>query len=327
MIVCPAGWKLPDRGEWNTLISALGTIPGKNLKAKSSEWGDAYGTNASGFTALPGGARTDGYTQLGMSGHWWTATQTSNTENYSYTKTIGSGNGVGESTGSGAANGVNGAVENQLSVRCIKGEKTASLIQEGAPLVDTRDNNKTYRTVVIGTQRWMAENLNYETENSKCYLDGASNCAIYGRLYTWADAMDTVASYIPPAGTVRQGICPNGWHLPSKAEWDDLLRIVGANPGKKLKAKSSEWDNAYGTDAYGFAALPSGALINTGFTQLGMSSHWWTSTGTSNTGNYSYTKTIGSGNGVGESTGSGAANGVTGLRTNLISVRCVENAQ
>ena len=113
---------------------------------------------------------------------------------------------------------------------------------------DERDG-QTYRTVKIGTQIWMAENLNYETANSYCYKDYASNCTKYGRLYTWAAA--TTA-------------CPTGWHLPDTTEWNVLFTAVGgfSTAGKMLKSTSgwndySGWDGN-GTDAYAFSALPAG---------------------------------------------------------------------
>ena len=139
---------------------------------------------------------------------------------------------------------------------------------------DERDG-QTYRTVKIGTQTWMAQNLNYETANSYCYKDYASNCTKYGRLYTWAAAMDSVGTWsangkgcgyrstCTPTYPVR-GICPEGWHLPDTTEWRSLFTAVGgfSTAGKMLKSTSgwndySGWDGN-GTDAYAFSALPAG---------------------------------------------------------------------
>jgi len=120
-------------------------------------------------------------------------------------------------------------------------------------LKDSRDG-KNYKTVKIGTQTWMAENLNYNADGSKCYNNSENNCQKYGRLYNWATAVNA---------------CPNGWQLPSNAEWDALYRFADgtsgtSNPyesetaGKYLKATSGWNSGGNGTDAYGFTALPGG---------------------------------------------------------------------
>ncbi len=138
---------------------------------------------------------------------------------------------------------------------------------------DARDG-QTYKTVKIGDQVWMAENLNFETDKSSCYSYSVEYCDKYGRLYTWAAAMDSAGTwsanskgcgcckYCSPTYPVR-GVCPDGWHLPTLAEWNTLFTAVGDSSvaGKKLKSMSgwSGWiSDGNGTDDFGFSALPVG---------------------------------------------------------------------
>ncbi|SMG15577.1 fibrobacter succinogenes major paralogous domain-containing protein [Fibrobacter sp. UWB13] len=149
-------------------------------------------------------------------------------------------------------------------------------------LTDSRDG-LTYKTVKIGNQVWMAENLNYADstktpsllKRSWCYNNVAANCDVVGRLYTWAAAIDSVALYDAGKGidcgfgktctlpAKVQGICPSGWHLPTKAEWETLFTEVGGEltAGKILKSQTG-WNydgrNGNGTDGVGFSALPAG---------------------------------------------------------------------
>ena len=117
-------------------------------------------------------------------------------------------------------------------------------------IIDERDG-QAYKIVKIGDQWWMAENLNYaytgvpydysgntSDSTSWCYGNDPANCTKYGRLYTWAAAMDSVGTWstngkgcgdgktCSPTYPVR-GICPTGWHLPSQAEWNTLFQVVG----------------------------------------------------------------------------------------------------
>ena len=137
-------------------------------------------------------------------------------------------------------------------------------ITAGTALKDTRDG-KSYRTVVIGDQTWMGENLNYQTSNSKCYGNDASNCAKYGKLYNWNDALSA---------------CPVGWHLPSNAEWNTLTRVVGGSTaGTRLKSKTGWSNNGNGTDDVGFSALPGGNGNSDGnFLNAGDNGYWWSAT-------------------------------------------------
>jgi uncharacterized protein (TIGR02145 family) len=88
-----------------------------------------------------------------------------------------------------------------------------TVLAAAASLADQRDG-QVYRTVIIGQARWFAQNLNYETPDSRCHGELAANCALHGRLYRWDEAMTA---------------CPPGWHLPSDREWQDLEIAIGMN--------------------------------------------------------------------------------------------------
>jgi len=131
---------------------------------------------------------------------------------------------------------------------------------------DPRDG-QAYKTVVIGSQTWMAQNLNYKptSGNSWCYSNTASNCTTYGRLYDYPTALTA---------------CPTGWHLPNTTAWNTLEAYVGgaATAGTALKANSTLWSTNIGTDAYGFSALPGGLYNGTAFYNVGDYGEWWTAT-------------------------------------------------
>ncbi len=136
------------------------------------------------------------------------------------------------------------------------------------------------RSVTIGTQVWMAENLNCDVSGSKCYDDDPANCAKYGRLYDWETA---------------KTVCPSGWHLPSNDDWNELLRWVDERngngnygygdgggciygsykAGRYLKVSSGWFSDGNGTDEYGFSALPGGG---DGYNEnAGERGYWWSS--------------------------------------------------
>jgi uncharacterized protein (TIGR02145 family) len=121
-----------------------------------------------------------------------------------------------------------------------------------------------FKTVKIGKQVWMAENLNIDIQGSKCYEDKPENCKKYGRLYYYGIAVQA---------------CPKGWHLPSDAEWQMLVDFVGGNAGQKLKAKDGWNEGGNGTDDYGFSALPGGSGYSDGdFNYVGKDGYWWSAT-------------------------------------------------
>ena len=153
-------------------------------------------------------------------------------------------------------------------------------------LVDERDG-QTYRTVIIGEQEWMAENLNYAylqptstlDSSSWCYDNDPANCETYGRLYLWSAAVDSAALFsedgrgfgydgidcefdkdlhvLCDIKGVTRGACPSGWHLPNYDEWEELFKWGNYSNGH-LKSRYNWDDSLAGTDDYGFEALPSG---------------------------------------------------------------------
>jgi len=144
---------------------------------------------------------------------------------------------------------------------------------EGTPV---EYGGEIYKTVVIGTQTWFKRNLNYDVDGSRCYNGQDSYCATYGRLYDWNAAMNA---------------CPEGWHLPSSADWNILMKFLNPNcsdnshcakAGTKLKAISG-WNVVggvpQGTDDYGFTALPGAAVYLSGHVdEIGGIGIWWSST-------------------------------------------------
>jgi len=165
---------------------------------------------------------------------------------------------------------------------------TVTAVFESTNYVDVRDGNK-YRMVQIGGQVWMGENLNYEIGNgtkSWCYDNKPENCEKYGRLYNWSTAMNNApSSELSPSGV--QGVCPSGWHLPSRAEWTELINITGP-AGRTLQSTQ-----ANGTDDYNFSALFSGmksGYDNNPFLYVGEDAIWWTATEKDN--DLAYTRSI-----------------------------------
>jgi uncharacterized protein (TIGR02145 family) len=182
-----------------------------------------------------------------------------------------------------------------------------------------------YKTVVIGTQTWMAENLNYNpsTGNSACYENKASNCITYGRLYDWSTAMSLSASCNNSSScsvqSKHRGICPSGWHIPSHAEWYALETAVSVSTGTTLKALSGWYNNSSGTDGtdgFGFSALPGGiGYSSSSFYNVGGLGYWWSAT--------EYTASIAYSRGMSYS----SAFVSTGIdsKSYLYSVRCVQD--
>lgn len=317
---CPDGWHLPTIDEFETLFATIGgqSTAGKKLKSTSGWNNDGNGTDDFGFTALPTGIRYGKDKYYNYEGHhanfWSSIKNGSDSAEY-----------VNMFYDYDNARQLVHDKNDGMSVRCLKGEaevpsgwswdvpKDARLNPniKYDTMVDPRDK-QVYKVVKIDvpdtnySQVWMAENLNYadsvKTPSLKgrnwCYNDDEKNCKVSGRYYSWAAAIDSVAlandskepldcGYGKKCGLDRavQGICPEGWHLPTLREWSLLCEAIGdyRTCGEPLKALTG-WNyagtpNNNGTDLYGFAALPTGRRISaTSWEKVGSDVYYWSST-------------------------------------------------
>jgi uncharacterized protein (TIGR02145 family) len=165
---------------------------------------------------------------------------------------------------------------------------TSTNAQQFGTFKDPRDG-KTYKTIKIGTQTWMAENLNVgkfrngdaipEAKTDEewtvkkaawCYYENdPKNGEKYGRLYNWYALTDP------------RGLAPEGWHVPSAEEWKKLSSFLGgiAAAGTKMKSKSGWNENGNGTNESGFSGLPGSLRYETGqFNDIGRMGYWWSTT-------------------------------------------------
>ena len=301
--ICPSGWRLPRKADWETLFSAVGGqgTAGKILKTQTGWNNNGNGMDAVGFSGWPAGdGNGRGSSNFKGDGtYFWSSTESSdygaffvslyyridstflnhNDKDYAYSVRC-----VKESVGELPSSSVvsSSSVASSSSIAMAAPCKTESEDNcEYGTLTDNRDD-QTYKTVKIGNQVWMAENLNYADSvktpslkgKSWCNANDSDNCVKYGRLYTWAAAIDSVKLYTETSmdcgyygqacalPDLVQGICPTGWHLPSKSDWDALITAVGdwrPTAGKVLKSQSDWNGDGRGEDSFGFSALPAGS--------------------------------------------------------------------
>ena len=216
------------------------------------------------------------------------------------------------SSSAASSSSIKSSATSSSSVAPVSSSSSSTVSPTYSTLTDDRDG-QTYKTVKIGEQWWMAENLNYaytgvpfkdgdyaSDSTSWCYDNDAANCAKYGRLYTWAAATDSVGTWstnskgcgygtaCSPTYPVR-GICPEGWHLPTNAEFETLFTAVGgqSTAGKMLKSTSGWNSSGNGTGAYSFSALPAGYRNNYGnYNDEGNGTYFWSSTESTSDGAY-----------------------------------------
>jgi uncharacterized protein (TIGR02145 family) len=167
---------------------------------------------------------------------------------------------------------------------------------------------QTYHTVQIGSQCWLVENINAgtmidslqkQTNNGViekyCFGDNTANCATYGGLYQWGEALQyqngasDTSSPIPDINDNVKGICPSGWHIPAQAEFLALLTTISWD-GNAMKAIGQGLGKGAGTDTSGFSALLGSFRNNDGnFKTLSSCAVFWSSMEQNTTTSYSLT--------------------------------------
>ena len=264
--VCPDGWHLPTKAEFEELIQYVVSENGESevvqkLKSANGWASNSNGTNDYGFTILPAGywhPSTGQFAYAGYGMDFWTFTEDNSDDAYLINISFDT-----ESIPRIIAQ----TKEYGFSVRCLKGDPIINATDFLNPektygeFTDSRDD-QVYKTIQIGDQTWMAQNLNYNITGSKCYGDQASNCDFYGRLYDWKTARE---------------VCPTGWHLPKITDFKTMVEKIGTDANKKLLSKQNSGNETM-TDDYGFSAILAGYYDYEKYKDNGNATHFWSFT-------------------------------------------------
>lgn len=318
--ICPAGWHIPAIGEWEQLTNYLesqrvyhagdiSTNIAKSLASQENWLEDTVYTysigntstnnNATGFSALPAGSYSD---STGAYACFWSCSGEQPTAISVFRLDYNLPGTTADMLSPDAV----------ASVRCVRDveEIADGFACPGTPTVTDVDGN-VYNTIMIGGQCWMKENLRtrYYADYTALaqgevlsdsvpyyYLPSVeeTELPLYGVLYNWSAVMGSQPSSASVPSNV-QGICPDGWHVPSQAEWMALNHYVGSQAeyrcgsssnsiGKALagtygwRPSSSTCDTGDTTtvhNATGFSALPAGHYPNNA---TGVTATFWSST-------------------------------------------------
>lgn len=262
--LCPDGWNVPSLQEWELLVmnvkrsmdsSYVYGLMADTIWQASFYFGREKDTdvNRTGFSAHPLSAHYGDETyELWNTANFWgrtIATRWINTLRV-WTFSIDAEKRKAEPS-------LVDVNDLYMPIRCIRDDGRAG------SMLDARDN-VTYKTIKIGTQTWMAENLKTVTEEgSSCRGRSLDSCEVYGRLYTW---------------DVARKICPSGWHLPHKSEFETLYEYVKKNVdlygvGEALMAYE-RWGTLEARDFFDFNALPSGYRSHNIYSDAKQAAFW-----------------------------------------------------
>jgi len=344
--LAPNGYLIPSDAEWTILTDYLGGEAVAGTKMKSNiGWN---GNNSSGFAGLPGGYRKydGGFNDIYANGYWWSSSESS--PNVAWLRYL--------NYNDGSVLRSNGFKSYGFSVRCLREEtSTCTFVYSswsacsnniqtrtyasspsgcsGTPPADSIQricNSVILTSVQIGNQIWTQKNLDVTTYRNGdvipqvqdastwsnlttgawCYYqNNTANGTIYGKLYNWYAVNDP------------RGLAPNGYHIPSDAEWTILTDYLGGASiagGKMKEAGTSHWlsPNAYATNLSGFRGLPGGFRnVNGNFNSIGANGYWWSSSET--TTEKAWYRSLSSNN--------GNVSSYNDLKLYGFSVRCLED--
>ena len=310
--VCPSGWHIPTKAEVQDLLDYISSPSA--LRSAGSNW-NYPGTDAYGLSFVGAGNWSDSYFEdlhkyevmwiyipgslqyfLLISGSSNTAEIWDHSSNkyYSTVRCIKGDGIVPASSSSLSSSSYSSSSYSSSSQRSSSSQHqdiTEPLLEAGdqfnptidyGTLTDTRDG-KTYKTVVVEGTTWMAENLNYagnEIGESFCFNDEDRYCELYGRLYSRDAAMNSTSCKYNGncnlgSGPI-QGVCPDGWHIPTTSEAQDLVNLANGLARPLNSAKGWKTDITPGTDTYGLSFLGAGSYTSdTGFKNLGQYENIW----------------------------------------------------
>ena len=216
--ICPDGSHLPSHDEWMQLFSYL---------EKHSKEREDFANQIGGFYDYRGDYKNESYESLYWSSTEYDVTGTSYGFEYAWLVAVRGDLSLDKDN----SHKITGAY-----VRCVRAATLDESSSSNAETVESSNSvyNPDAESVRIGAQVWSTRNLDTPVEGSMCYDDDPENCEKYGRLYTWALAMDVETKFdAEQLGEVvhpYRGVCPSGWHLPSDKEWRDLYEFLQEYP-------------------------------------------------------------------------------------------------
>jgi uncharacterized protein (TIGR02145 family) len=332
---CPNGWKLPSNEDWLNLSNYLGNEFKPKLMKTGAWRSDELTSNSSGFSAIPAGMvdNTGTFRNLGLGAYFWSSTFSH--QSFAFARELG------QNAGNYASHAFGSNVNFGMSVRCLKIDKGQS--DDNDELDDEHKeeayqepekqtypssgygpnityNGNTYKTVYIGTQQWMAENLKTAKYNDgtsilnvkdntqwsrlekgawSYYNNDETKNVKYGKLYNWYA--------VSPTTNGNKNVCPTGWHVPTDDEWSVLIDYLGGESvagGKMKEVGTKNWDATY-TDATNtslFTGLPGGNRDYDGiYYAIGNGGYWWSSTESEYGTDHAWARRLNHGDGYAES--------------------------